>query len=93
MDRHTSKPSMPGSMMSISTTSAGSPWNCVRASSPVAASTTVQPSSSSASFTAARMRSSSSTARIRVPIAVQDARSRRCARAIQTGDFSGGDQL
>ena len=66
IDRHTSKPSMPGSMMSISTTSAGSRWKCSSASSPVAASMTAQPSSSRASFTAVRMRSSSSTARMRV---------------------------
>ena len=52
--------------MSISTTSAGWRWKCWSASSPVAASATAQPSSSRASFTAVRMRSSSSTARMRV---------------------------
>ena len=46
------------------------------ASSPMPAPSTVQPSSSRASFTALRMRSSSSTARIRVPTAAHDARSR-----------------
>ena len=54
----------------MSTTSAGSRWKCSRASSPVAASMTAQPSSSRASFTAVRMRSSSSTVRMRVPTAV-----------------------
>src|SRR5215471_16076407 len=67
MDRHTSKPSMPGSMMSMSTTSAGCRWKAFRASSPVSASSTDQPSSSSASLTAVRMRSSSSTDKMRVP--------------------------
>src|SRR5690606_4608291 len=67
MARHTSKPSMPGSMMSISTTSAGWRWKALSASSPVSASSTDQPSSSSASLTAVRMRSSSSTVRMRVP--------------------------
>ena len=52
--------------MSISTTSDGWFWKCWRASSPVAASATSQPSSSRARRTAVRMRSSSSTARIRV---------------------------
>ena len=66
--RHSSKPSMPGSMMSINTTSAGCRSNASTAASPDAAPSTVQPSSSNASVTASRMRSSSSTARMRVPI-------------------------
>ena len=57
----------PGSMMSISTTSAGSRPKASMASSPLAVSSTVQPSSSRAIFTAVRMRSSSSTVRMRVP--------------------------
>ena len=65
--RHSSKPSMPGSMMSISTTSGSARWKRSMASSPLPASSTVQPSSSSASLTAVRMRSSSSTERMRVP--------------------------
>ena len=67
IDRHSSKPSMPGSMMSISTTSACSRPKASIASSPLAVSSTVQPSSSRAIFTAVRMRSSSSTVKIRVP--------------------------
>src|ERR671910_1167112 len=70
MARHTSKPSMPGSMMSIRTTSAGWRWKALSASSPVSASSTVQPSSSRANFTAVRMRSSSSTDKIRVATAM-----------------------
>src|SRR5262245_26126448 len=69
IDRHTSKPSMPGSMMSINTTSAGSAVKRSSASSPVSDSSTTQPSSSRAILTAVRMRSSSSTARLRVPTA------------------------
>ena len=69
IERHTSKPSMPGSMMSIRTTSVGWRLNESRASSPLSASSTTQPSSSRAILTAVRMRSSSSTARMRVPTA------------------------
>ena len=58
---------MPGSMMSISTTSACSRPKASMASSPLAVSSTVQPSSSRAIFTAVRMRSSSSTVKMRVP--------------------------
>ena len=54
--------------MSISTTSAGLRAKASRAASPVSASSMTQPSSSRASFTAVRMRSSSSTDRMRVPI-------------------------
>ena len=67
IERHTSKPSMPGNMMSISTTSAGSREKLSRATSPLSASVTSQPSSSSARRTAVRIRSSSSTVSIRVP--------------------------
>ena len=56
-------------MMSISTTSGSARWNRSIASSPLPASSTVQPSSSRASLTAVRMRSSSSTERMRVPTA------------------------
>ena len=67
IERHTSNPSMPGSMMSMRTTSVGARPKLSRACSPLAVSTTTQPSSSSASLTDARMRSSSSTVRMRVP--------------------------
>jgi hypothetical protein len=65
--RQSSNPSMPGSMMSMSTTSGVERANRPIAASPLSASSTVHPSSSRASLTADRMRSSSSTARMRVP--------------------------
>src|SRR5918994_7853992 len=93
MARHTSKPSMPGSMMSIRTTSAGWRWNELSASSPVSASSTVQPSSSRANFTAVRMRSSSSTDKIRFATAMivpHRARSCRSSRRWTAGGPAAG---
>ena len=82
--------------MSISTTSDGWFWKCWRASSPVAASATSQPSSSRASRTAVRMRSSSSTARIRVLMGLnptrQGRRGRRTAAPVRATSGVRGEQ-
>ena len=73
-ERHTSKPSTPGSMMSISTTCAGFRRKMPSAVSPLEDSSTSQPSSSRASRSEVRIRSSSSTVRMRVAHAHHAAR-------------------
>lgn len=66
--RHSSNPSMPGSMRSTSTTSGWRRARASRAASPLSARSTALPSSSRTSCSDSLMRSSSSTIRIRAPI-------------------------
>ena len=64
--RQASNPSIPGSIRSMRTSSKGSSVNRLTASSPLATSSTVYPSSSSARRMEDRIRSSSSTIRMRL---------------------------